>query len=414
MGAVLYTVMRGIFIIAFLCIAAIGVVGLLLVARDPAKLLEFGVEVPSEESGLAALPNELLLPSADEDLNGEPVVGGVSAPQPVAFEESSAVGLQVFGSIPYWDQERSFASFQKNVEAIDFISLFWYYLTADGQIAKYQYAKEDQRILDFAKARNVKVLALVSNLPEGGGSDWDWKRVDGVIADPEKRKQHIADILALLESKNFDGVDIDYEDLQDTQTDGFSLFMKELGSALHEEGKILKVALHRRENNGHTYGQDWVAISQAADQLMLMTYDEHSESGEPGPVASIGWVRRTIEFALSLGVPKEKIFGGIPLYGYDWAMRKDGSFDTAKVLEYEDVVNIMEVFEAQPQFDEESASPYLKYSVGKNHIVWFENEKSFAAKLELAQELGVAGIAFWRLGGEDPAVWRTLQILKNQ
>lgn len=405
--------MREISIIAFLFIAAIGVVGLLLVARDPAKLMEFGVEAPGSGSNLAALPNELAMPSEDEVLNKEPVAGGLTAFQPVVFEEPSR-GLQVFGSIPYWDQERAFESFRNNVEAIDFVSLFWYYLTADGKIAKYEYAKEDQRILDFAKAHNVKVLALVSNLPEGEGLDWDWKRVDGVIADPEQRARHIGDIVVLVEQKGFDGINIDYEDLQDTQTDDFSLFMKELGSALHEQGKILKVALHPRENNDHTHGQDWVAISQSADQLTFMTYDEHSQSGEPGPVASINWVRRTIEFALSLGVPKEKIFVGIPLYGYDWATRKDGSFDTAKVLEYEDVASIMEVFGARLQFDEKSASPYLEYTVGKKHIVWFENKKSFAAKLELARELGVGGIAFWRLGGENPAVWQTLQILKNQ
>lgn len=405
--------MKEISIIAFLFIAAIGVVGLLLVVRDPAKLMEFGVEVPGSGSNLAALPNELLMPSEEDSLSS-PVAGGLTAFQPVVFEEPSAAGLQVLASIPYWAQARAFESFKNNVEAIDFVSLFWYYLTADGKIAKYQYAKEEKQILDFAKARDVKVLALVSNLPEGGGLDWDWKRVDGVIADPEKRKQHIADIVALLESKNFDGINIDYENLQDEQTDNFSAFMKELGSALHEQGKILKVALQRRENNDHTYGQDWIAVSQAADQLTFMTYDEHRQEGEPGPVASINWVRRTIEFALSLGVPKEKIVVGIPLYGYDWAMRKDGSFDTAKVLEYEDVANIMKVFEARPQFDEKSASPYLEYTVGKKHIVWFENEKSFAAKLELAKELGVGGIAFWRLGGEDPAVWEALGNAQQQ
>ena len=74
--------MREISIIAFLFIAAIGVVGLLLVARDPAKLLEFGVKAPGSGSNLAALSNELLMPSEDEALSKEPVVGGVTAPQP--------------------------------------------------------------------------------------------------------------------------------------------------------------------------------------------------------------------------------------------------------------------------------------------------------------------------------------------
>src|SRR3990170_3120849 len=54
--------------------------------------------------------------------------------------------LEIRGSIPYWDQKQGFSSFEKNVDKFSYLSLFWYFLTAQGEIEKYQFAKEDKNI----------------------------------------------------------------------------------------------------------------------------------------------------------------------------------------------------------------------------------------------------------------------------
>ncbi len=45
---------------------------------------------------------------------------------------------------------------------------------------------------------------------------------------------------------------------------------------------------------------------------------------------------------------------------------------------------------------------------GNEHEVWFENAASIRAKLLAAQRLGIRGIALWRLGMEDPDIWRMI------
>lgn len=50
---------------------------------------------------------------------------------------------------------------------------------------------------------------------------------------------------------------------------------------------------------------------------------------------------------------------------------------------------------------------------GENYIVWFEDVRSVVERVELAVELGVRGVAFWRLGGEDEGVWDKLREIKE-
>lgn len=316
--------------------------------------------------------------------------------------------MNVFGSIPYWDQKRAVAVFKENVHVFDIISVFWYHLEKDGSIVKYKYANEDSSLITFAHDNDVKVLALIANLPED--TTWDHKRVEAAIGSPERRQAHIAAILDLVENRDFDGVNIDYEFLHDNQTNMFNAFIRELASALHARGKILAVAIHAQTPGSATRGQDMAAL-QAADILSFMTYDEYWDTSDPGPPASIPWVRSVLAHAVSLGVDPKKIFMGIPLYAYDWPRRGNG-WGKARGIEYDEVVRIVNEHNADVVYDEEAETPYFTYTAdGIHHEVWFENVFSVERRLELAKEFGVGGVMFWRQGREDKRIYDALNAL---
>jgi len=314
----------------------------------------------------------------------------------------------VFVSIPYWDQKAAYESFRENINTIDYISLFWYNLSPEGSIEKYTYATEDTAIIDFAHEHGVKVFALIANLPEEDGSDWDFGRVNVVIEESVARKKHINDIIALVDKHDFDGINIDYEVLRNKQRDNFTLFIEELGSALRARGKLLMVAVESRDSESdNAYGKDWYALSRSADMLAIMSYNEHWNESEPGPISSIDWFYKVYAFAEEKGVPKEKIYAGIPTYAYDWKESQKGS---ARELEYEDVLKIMYAHGASPIFDGADGSPFITYEDrGESHIVWYENAESFEKKFQAVKNLGLGGIAIWRIGREDTDMWKILE-----
>ncbi|MBI2984088.1 MAG: hypothetical protein HYY50_00465 [Candidatus Kerfeldbacteria bacterium] len=317
--------------------------------------------------------------------------------------------LDVIAGIPYWEYTQAFQSFQGNVGSIDTIALFWYYLTEDGSIKKYSDAQDPTPIIEFARQHQVQVLALIANLPEEEDTTWDWQRVQRVTNTAAARQHHIAEIVELVERHGYDGINIDYETLRDHQTTAFTAFVQELSTALRDRGKTLKVAIQPRTTNRYQNGQDWVALARAVDQFSLMTYEEHWDASRPGPVASLPWVRRVLDFAVALGVPQEKIFLGVPFYGYDWPQRPGGSYGTAEGLEYVDVLALDQAHQVDPTFAWPAASPHFTYSSnGRLHEVWYENKLSFAHKFNLAKEFRVGGLSLWRLGGEDQGIWSIL------
>lgn len=327
----------------------------------------------------------------------------------------------VLAWIPYWDQQKAFESFQKNVEVFDFISLFWYRIDQKGNIRTYDSTVEDQNIIEYAHQKNVKVLAVIANLPDyTEGGDWDWRRVDRVISSPNTRRKHIEDILKLLDEKKFDGINIDYEALRLQQRDDFSTFVEELSEALHQKDKLVGIAIHPKtsENNSEeangSQAQDLARLSAAADQLYFMTYEEHYELSDPGPTGSLSWMKQVLGYAINdLGVDREKVFVGIPLYGYDWNVNQPSI--KAGGLEFNDVTKLLEQTESEVEWNpQEGESQFTYFNRGSEHEVWFNDEKSVAAKLKLAKTLRVRSIGFWRLGGEDPDVWKTVRTLRSE
>lgn len=312
--------------------------------------------------------------------------------------------LEVRSSIPYWDQKKAFASFSQNAGVFSHLSLFWYFLGEDGTVNKYRYANTDKNIIDIARKNNVQVTAVITNLPESGG--WDSDRVEYILDDKAAREQLIQEISDLLTEMEFDGVTVDFEEIIKEERNNFSEFIKKLTEKLHQNGKIVQVALHPKsgdERNDSRYDyQDWRAISDYADQVYIMAYGEHYDEGPPGPVASVPWVDKIIKYTKSFDLPLHKFYLGIPLYGYDWA---EGN-DQAAGLTWQQVENLLAKLQIVPKFDDDAQTPYFEYiEKSVSHEVWYEDQKSIAAKVSLADKAGFAGVTFWRLGGEDPKVW---------
>lgn len=319
------------------------------------------------------------------------------------------VPFQIRAAIPYWDQDRAVASYRQHSAAISSISLFWYYLAEDGSISRYRYADEDPEIIRTATMSGDMVSVVLTNLPEGDDAEWDTDRVSLVLTDSTVQKKHFAEIVELLLRLQVRDVTIDYEMVDPVHRDDYSEYLRNLTAYLHPKGMTVGVSLHPKtgtaDDNPRYEFQDWATLSRYADALYIMSYGEHWDGSEAGPVASYEWFSDIIRYARDSGIDLTKTYMGCGLYAYDWTEGRDN----ADGMEYDDVRTIVNDYQAEMYWDSQSRSPYLRYtSGGEQHVVWYENQQSIGEKVRLAYESGFAGVTFWRLGGEDAAIWKTV------
>jgi hypothetical protein len=239
-----------------------------------------------------------------------------------------ARGLTGFGISAWmptsWNYEYSKPSFDNNLDVLTEISPEWYYLWKnDGRIQSRTNAPPSDNgnsIVAAAHANGILVIPMISNYDSG----WKTARVRAMMNSRAYTMTHINAILDEVRTYGFDGIDVDYEGLNDggnDDRDAFSGFIRRLSVALHAEGKLLSIAVHAKESepggwNG-PQAQDWFRLGRDADRFRIMTYDYSYDGGAAGPVAPVTWVGSVLDFAGTV-VTKSKTQMGVPFYGYDW------------------------------------------------------------------------------------------------
>ena len=242
----------------------------------------------------------------------------------------------------------------------------------------------------------------------------------------------------------FDGVIIDFEGLRDNGVDkqSFVRFLEKLKPLLDASNKKLMVSVNPAREAGQPYynGYDFAAIGQLADYVILMAHDYETKrissqemeyfKGET-PLAPIKDVYLAIKYALNAGtgVPKEKLLLQMSFSAAQWQF-KNGTVSNSEPYspEYIKIINRMKDASTtikSSNYSEIYQAPYLTYEdEGIRNIVWYEDERSIAAKIKLAKMFGLGGLSFWRLGTipnfsapEDDAynldVWSIIQELKK-
>ena len=260
---------------------------------------------------------------------------------------------------------------------------------SNGEI--YDNAKDDgAEYIEWAHNNNYQVWAMFSN-----NSLKD--TTSQILNDYEKREAMIENLMDLVEEYNLDGVNVDFENMNESDKDVYSRFLIELAPRLKKIGKTLSVDVTAPDGS-ETWSLcfDRNTIANVADYIVFMAYDQYgTSSNKAGTTAGYNWVEANIKkFLGQEDVDPEKIILGIPLYMRLWEEEEDG---TAKP----EVVNMRDMFDVLPEnqvatWDEELKQYYVEYEEdGKKYKMWVENEKSVGEKINLANQYNLAGIAFW-------------------
>ena len=325
--------------------------------------------------------------------------------------------------VPY-DYTRGFASFSQNTRLIDEINPVWYNLNPEyfsspraPFVTCYPPNKKD--FVSVAKTSGIKILPTIQNW---GSGNFDATNITKILNDSGQRAKHVREIVNLVLSAGYDGIDIDYESLPAGDRDVFSAFIAELGAALREHDKLLSVAIYAKTTPGINWAgagaQDWPKLARSADLLKVMAYDYHWSSFHPGPISPVDWLQDILNYSRTIPELKGKLLIGLPLYGLNW-----GAGPTAKEIMYNEAVHLLAQTNSSPARDNiqhqhpfcyeyyDNVEPYFTYTDSSGqHTVYYQDSTATRARLAVIDRYGdvVKGVGFWRLGGEDPAVWTEL------
>lgn len=373
---------------------------------------------------------------------------------PAAEEPSQP--LEISGWIPYWSTEKGTRDARKRLDVLSAVYPFVYTIKSDGTLK--ENADMDkvawQRL--FREARREGVLVIPTIMTEGG------TMLHAILSDEQKRAAHIGKIVEMVERGGYDGVDIDYEAKLVKTRDYFSLFLKELETALPED-KMITCAIESRTPADSLYANvpadlkysnDLVAIGTYCDRVAIMGYDQRNadiklnaekNGAEPYlPVADADWVRKVIR-EMSTQIPKDKLVLGVPTYGHEYTVTVNAkgrfvAYDRIRAVNPDTALSLADKHGAETSRTSageiaftyrskngklaglstipdgtppglvvaERARAYAKQygrSTTFNYVTW-SDAAAIEEKIALATETGIAGIAIFKIDGqEDPELW---------
>lgn len=366
-----------------------------------------------------------------------------------------AADLEVSGWVPYWKVSEGTKDARKHLDVLTELNPFGYAVKKDGKLNDLSGLTKSawKKLIKEAREENVEVIPTVM---------WsDTTNIYRILSDEKLREKHVKAVADMVKKGKYDGVDIDYEGKNAATRPYYSLFLKELKSALR--GKILACtteartppeSLYRTVPANLEYANDYKELDRYCDRVRLMTYDQQradlklndARSGQPYmPIADPDWVKKVIELALK-SFDKDKIMLGVATYGFEytltvspnwyqsyvkkWSVTEEYAEDLADDLRIDPVRNaagelsFSYISTTTPSVipasikaprgtleGNEAAARALAYANATGmtttvNLLWWSDADAIADKVKLAEDYGLRGISIFKVDGtEDQDLW---------
>lgn len=329
------------------------------------------------------------------------------------IREDLKIEKQIQGNISLvWDYFSEYASAparNEKIEGVNVVSPSFITLTKQGQgQIKTNIGTAGEKYIQWAHNNGYKIWTMVSN-----NSMKD--TTSEIINDYKLREQFINNILNVVIKYDLDGINLDFENIYQTDKNSYSKLVLELAPRLRELGKVLSVDVTAPDGS-----PDWSLcynrnlIGKNADYIVFMAYDQNGiSSTEPGTIAGYDWVENNInKFLNQEEVEPGKMILGIPFYTRIWKISNEGKVKS-------EVVNMKDTYKNIPsdatiQWDDTLKQNYAQYQKNnQTYKVWIEDIKSIKEKLSLINKYNLAGASFWEKDRETSQTWETVSQMLN-
>ena len=345
-------------------------------------------------------------------LRNNPVLGGGSLLYPgqtlvIAFQGEKLGALTVNGyAYPFISQ----SELRSLLPYLTYLTPFTYGITPRGGLIP----PDDSRLISAAlQSGTAPLLHLSTQTEEGGFSN---ELASLVLNDMAVQNALIANLERTVAELGYRGLDVDFEFVFPQDAGAYADFLGRLSARFSPMGYPVIAALAPKASAGQPgllyEGHSYRAIGEAVNRAFLMTYEWGYTYGPPMAVAPLPSVRQVVEYALT-EIPAEKLWLGIPNYGYNWTLPFIQGESRAQSLSSQEAVELAVRYGVEIQYSAQAQAPFFSYTdeAGAVHQVWFEDARSIRAKLALVPRYGLSGVGYWNLMRAFPQNWRVLNAL---
>lgn len=327
----------------------------------------------------------------------------------VTFDTSPTENIQVSGFAYGYINRRVL---EAALPYLTYVIVFGYGFNEDGSPIEV----DDIDIIEMSHEYGVSVFLGLTSINADGtfGSG----KIERLLTDLDFQNMVIEELINVIQRKNAQGLDIDMEYISPSLRIEFAAFVENATRQLNAVGLETHVDLAPKtsaDQIGTLYeAHDYGLLGNAANLVFLMTYEWGYTYGPPMAVAPLPSVKRVLDYALT-EIPADKIFLGIPNYGYNWKLPYEKGVTAAVTLGNLTAVNLAIENNAEIIFDEFSQSPYFYYTdpEGAERVVWFEDVRSLRGKFTLVTESSIRGCGYWNLMRPFPQNFLLLNSMFN-
>ncbi|HZZ34191.1 MAG TPA: glycosyltransferase [Caulobacteraceae bacterium] len=313
-----------------------------------------------------------------------PVTGGPARPLSVGFYVS-------------WD-ESSRVSLARHVNQLDVVSPEW--VTLNGSLGRVTLTSDPQAEAIIAGAKNPpSVLPVVDNAHDG---IHDGPVATALLLNPAARAALVSNLVSLAKTHDYSGYVLDLEEMSPQALAQYPAFVAEVRAALKPLGREVWVSVP-------VANADWdlKRFQSVSDTVVLMAYDQHWAGGVPGPAAGQDWFETVLETTMAQLDPARTVLA-LADYGYDWTLADAKGPAHADTTVFYDATQTAHDSEADVRLDDDALNPTFAYKDddGRDHVVWFLDAATLFNEIKVADDYRPRGYALWRMGAEDPGVWK--------
>lgn len=278
---------------------------------------------------------------------------------------------------------------------LTYVSFYSYGFSMNGELAPIS----DESLIRDAFESGIAPLMVLTPFDENGAYSYDLVRE--VFTNPVMRDRLINNVVLTAADKNYYGVVFNFGYIAAEDSQQFVVTVAKSAARLNRRGKLVIVSIITGINDE---GIDYEALGRAANFFELRTFRWEQNQGPPAAISPIDSARETISEIAALVDPRF-ILLGLPNYGYDWTLPYIQGRTPAETISNVEAEGRANRAGAAIQYDETVQSPHFNYTdgTGAAHEVWFDDERSTRAKLDLVREHNLAGVSIWTIMNPFPA-----------